>query len=273
MYKQYLIPRYRLSVILFLLLYNFTSRGQTRVVEKPTVSQGQTGKMISDSKIAEHEITDSIRVQPALKTQVQNGLHQLGSDIHDAFTTLKSQVKEANKTSKSIFEAHANERDSAVGLNSSDGSPVDSTSNEVQQESRNVKFGLLQLHKHITKLYSISKANKLYINNKFGNIKVVSWDQPQMKVDILIIANGPSKEKLNDLLNLITIEESKDFNQISLITHMGDQIETTWNNLSGKNKSSNYEVNYLISMPKKNSLSISARYGRISLPDNITVIQ
>ena len=273
MYKQYLISRYRLSVILFLLLCNFTSRGQTREVEKPSVSRGQTGKMISDSKIADTEITDSIRVQPALKTQVQNGFHQLGSDIHDAFATLKSQVKEANKTSMSIFEKHGSERDSAVGLNSSDGSPVDSASNEVQQESRNVKVGLLELHKHITKLYRTSKGNKLYINNKYGNIKVVSWNQPQMKVDIQIIANGTSKEKLIDLLNLITIEESKDFNQISLITHMGDQIETTWNNLTGKNKSTSYEVNYLISMPQKNALSISARYGKISLPDNITVIQ
>jgi|GEM_PF-915970 len=270
---QYLISRSRLSTILLLLFFSFTSHGQTRAVQKPTVSTAPIGKIISSSKSADNESTDSIRVQPALKAQVQTGLHQLGADIHDAVSTLKSQVKEANKTSKSIFEKRGSERDSAVGLNSSDGSPVDSASNEVQQEARNGKVGLLEQHKHITKLYTTNEADKLYINNKYGNIKVVSWDQPQMNVDIQIIANGTSKEKLTDLLNLITIEESKDFDQISLITHIGGKIETTWNNLTGKNKNTSYEVNYLISMPKKNAPGISARYGRISLPDNITVIQ
>lgn len=270
---QNLVSRFRLSAILLMLLFSLTSRSQTKTVQKPSVSPGFTEKTMADSKIAAVEITDSIRVQPALKTQVQNGLHQFGADIHDAFATLKSQVKEANKTSKSIFEKRGSERDSAVGLNSSDGSPIDSASNEVQQETRNSKVTLLQQHKHITKLYSTSKATKLYINNKYGNIKVVSWDQAQMKVDIQLIASGPSKEKSTDLLNLLTIEESRDFDQISLITHMGDQIETTWNNLTGKNKNTSYEVNYLITMPKKNAPGISARYGRISLPDNITVIQ
>ena len=50
--------------------------------------------------------------------------------------------------------------------------------------------------KTIHKEYSVAANALLKVDNSYGDIKVVSWDQNQVVIDVHIITNGNDEEKV-----------------------------------------------------------------------------
>lgn len=214
--------------------------------------------------------TDSVRVQPPFKTQVRTGFHQLGTDIHAAFSTLKTEVNDAARTGKNILadsDARKESNDNKAAYDEAATAAAASAGTNAAAPAKGSARADQERHKIITKTYEISKNDRLDINNKYGEVQVVTWDKSQIKVEVSISVKGTSADRLDEVLNQITIQEARQTDEISLTTHIGDMGASTWDSWMGKHSSTKYQINYKISMPRQSALGIVNKYGKTILPD------
>src|SRR5262245_35637011 len=71
--------------------------------------------------------------------------------------------------------------------------------------------------RNLSKTYPAS-GNKLNIENRFGIVKVTTWDKNEIKVDIHIEASSTDKELADKTFDRIDIKESQEGKNITLKT-------------------------------------------------------
>ncbi|WNW02229.1 hypothetical protein RRF68_02065 [Tenacibaculum sp. HL-MS23] len=116
--------------------------------------------------------------------------------------------------------------------------------------------------KTISKDFIVNKNATLYINNKYGNINVVTWDENRIEIEVKITVKGNDLSSVDKKLNSINVlfEASKD------LVEARTKIETIKSNwLWGNNDNINYKINYFIKMPITNNADLNNKYGAIEL--------
>jgi hypothetical protein len=122
--------------------------------------------------------------------------------------------------------------------------------------------------KVISKTYSADSKDKLSVSNQYGKITVNVWTKKEIKVEVEIKAYESSDDKAQDLLDEVSIAESRSGNVISFKTNIERNNTSWWSHVkNGKEERRGVQVNYTIYMPSKNPLDISNRYGSTTLPD------
>jgi hypothetical protein len=116
--------------------------------------------------------------------------------------------------------------------------------------------------RNISKTYSAS-GNSLDILNSFGDVKVITWDKNEIKVDIHIEASSTDKEHAESTFAAITVKDNQSGNKISFETDHADSKK----NDNCKNCNSTMVVDYEIHMPAGNTLKIDNSFGGIVIPD------
>lgn len=136
---------------------------------------------------------------------------------------------------------------------------------------RNGKFetpGVAEASKTISKTYNIGKNDKLSINNQYGRVSVHTWNKNEIKVDIEVKAFESSESTAKDLLESVTITDTRQSDLISFKTTFEKTSMSFWSRVrNGKEERRGVQVNYEIYMPAKNALDITNRYGGTILPD------
>ena len=117
--------------------------------------------------------------------------------------------------------------------------------------------------KNIKKSFDVSTNNTLKINNSYGNLDIVTWNENRIVFDITIKVTGNDSEKVQDRLNEINIEFEKSENLVSAITKFSNKKKSWWNWSGDKNLK--IEVNYRVKMPIKNNVDLNNDYGAINL--------
>lgn len=126
-----------------------------------------------------------------------------------------------------------------------------------------IVLGLYSLHssgknlryeksKKIAKSYEVSKQVKLAIKNSYGRVHINTWDKSEIKVDVEIIATMNNERKIQEVLDRIEIDVSESSSLISFETRLGT--------LKNKDKEK-FEINYQVSMPKSNPLTLKNSFG------------
>lgn len=121
--------------------------------------------------------------------------------------------------------------------------------------------------KLINRSYDVTAADKLQIDNSFGDVTVTTWDQPKITVDIEIGARAGSDEKAQDILDQINVKEDKSDHLITFKTSVGE-IHTHGNSRhdnGGDNRTS--YIDYVVHMPAGNPLDIHNDFGHTEVPD------
>lgn len=128
------------------------------------------------------------------------------------------------------------------------------------------EFGGIEKRKTIIKLYDVSPKDNLLIDNQFGQVKVALWDKDEIRVQITITANGSTDDRAQDYLNSVDIEEKRNGDQISLKTniHKSNVTNWVWNTSTGEKN--NVRIDYDVSMPRKNALSVRNQFGATTIP-------
>ncbi len=108
-----------------------------------------------------------------------------------------------------------------------------------------------------SKSYPLDGNDKVSINNQFGEVKISTWNKSEVRIDITIIAKASTDERAQQILDLISIEDSKSADGVYFKTSMKSQ------NWKGDKKGSNngMEINYEIQMPAGNPLSLKNSFG------------
>lgn len=117
--------------------------------------------------------------------------------------------------------------------------------------------------KNISKTYAAS-GNRLNISNKFGNVKVTTWDKNEIKVDIHIETSSTDKEFAEKSFERIDVKNSQDGKEINFETVMNEKKEEK---IGCKNCSNSIIIDYDVHMPASNALNIENSFGAIELPD------
>src|SRR5690349_11375021 len=64
--------------------------------------------------------------------------------------------------------------------------------------------------KTYSKSYTVSSTDKINFENKFGELKINTWDKNEVKVDVSISAKANSDEQAQVILDNISTQDSKD---------------------------------------------------------------
>ena len=116
--------------------------------------------------------------------------------------------------------------------------------------------------KDISKTYP-SGGNKLAINNSFGDVKYVTWDKNEIKVDVHIEASANKDEMAQKLIDAITVTDKQQGSEI--------QFKTSINNNNSqencKNCKSSMEINYEVHLPASVTLNSENSFGNTEIPD------
>jgi hypothetical protein len=142
-------------------------------------------------------------------------------------------------------------------------------------QDNNSEDNPIEKKKTITKSFTVDAKDKLSINNQHGEVKVELWNKNEIKVDITITGYGNSEKKAQELLDNVEIIDKREGEKISFKTLIdSDNDSWSWgNNWSWKSDKKNedcncpatkkgVEVNYMIYMPRTNSLAVSNKYGK-----------
>ena len=117
--------------------------------------------------------------------------------------------------------------------------------------------------RNISKTYTAS-GNTLNIDNRFGHIKITTWDKNEIKVDIHLETSSTDKEFTEKSFERMDVEESKDGNNINLKTILNKGGEK---NTGCSNCSNTIVVDYDIHIPANNALKIYNSFGDVTIPD------
>jgi len=137
---------------------------------------------------------------------------------------------------------------------------------------KKVQAGDIKLKtKSYSKAYPVDANDKLSIDNKFGKITVNAWNKNEVKVDVEIKAYGDDDDKATELLNMVSINDSKNGDGVSFTTKIdeGNNHNSWWGTMTNNGKTSVRKtvINYTVYMPSKNALTIANSYGAVVLPD------
>ena len=126
----------------------------------------------------------------------------------------------------------------------------------------------VEKRKSYSKSYSVDGNDKVNINNQFGEVRIVTWNKSEVKIDVTIITKGSTEERAQDILDNISIEDNKSGDEVSFKTNIGHQDNNNkGNRKNGKNENQGMEINYEVSMPAANPLILQNQFGKSTVPD------
>ncbi len=119
-------------------------------------------------------------------------------------------------------------------------------------------------NKMINKVFAVNSDATLKINNSYGNLDIVTWDENRIEIQVSITTNGNDEEKVQKKLDEITVDFTSAPDLVSAKTIFNKNKSKSWWSWT-KNNNVNMEINYLIKMPVSNNVNLDNDYGNINL--------
>ena len=131
--------------------------------------------------------------------------------------------------------------------------------------NENPKFkGKYTKTKTLNKEYTVNANAGLKVDNSYGNVDIVTWNENRVVIEVVITTNGNDESKVEEKLEKINVEFSGSASQVSAKTTFGNRKNSSWS-WWGKNNNVKMEVNYTIKLPIGNSVDLNNDYGGISI--------
>ena len=130
--------------------------------------------------------------------------------------------------------------------------------------------------KTYSKSYPVSSSDKILLDNSFGEMKISTWDKNEVKVDVLITVKAGTDERVQKIMDMITIEDGKSGSEIFFKTHLKSN-KGDWDNEHKKNKdhdgddnhgkNTNFKINYTVYLPANSTLNATNQFGALVIGD------
>lgn len=117
--------------------------------------------------------------------------------------------------------------------------------------------------KTINKEYSVTSNALLSVDNSYGNVDVVTWNENRIVFEITITTTGNDEDKVQEKLNDITVDFEASSNSVSAKTKFNNKSKSWWG-WKDKNKVK-MKINYIVKIPITNSVSLNNDYGNINV--------
>jgi hypothetical protein len=128
--------------------------------------------------------------------------------------------------------------------------------------------------KSYSKSYPLSSSEKVSLDNSFGEMKISTWAKNEVKVDVSITVKSESEETAQRLLDLISIEDSKNSGEVVFKTRIGDKNKSRDND-GDRGRHTSFHINYQVYLPASTTLYAVNQFGSMVIGDyegNATLI-
>lgn len=119
----------------------------------------------------------------------------------------------------------------------------------------------------INKTYTVGSDDKLEIENQFGNVRVTTWDQKQIAVDIEIGVRASSEERAKEIMDELDVKEVQSGHIISFKTKVGEIHNNDGRRHKGEDDDRSFYIDYVVRMPAGNRLMVENSFGNIEVGD------
>ncbi|SDL59421.1 hypothetical protein SAMN04488034_10675 [Salinimicrobium catena] len=133
--------------------------------------------------------------------------------------------------------------------------------------ANDVYKGKYNKQKTIKKEFKVSANDLLKLDNSYGNIDIVTWDQNRVEIEVTVKTNGNDEEKVQQRLDEIKVNFSQTGGEVSAETIFPNTSNSWLGSLFGSSSNVNMEVNYRVKAPVTNNMNISNDYGSINLDE------
>ncbi len=116
--------------------------------------------------------------------------------------------------------------------------------------------------KTINKEFTVNADAKLEVDNSYGNIDIITWNENRTVIEVKIKTNGNDEEKVQKRLDDITVDFQSSSSLVSART-LFSKKKKSWSWWGNNNNNINIEVNYTIKLPITNSVDLNNNYGAI----------
>ena len=122
--------------------------------------------------------------------------------------------------------------------------------------------------KSYSKSYNVSSGDRISLDNQFGEMKLITWDKNEVKVDASITAMSDDETDVQKLLDQISVTDDKSSNGVSFKTKFANENEKK-ETKNDKNKHTNQsmKINYTVYLPAGNPLTAKNQFGPMIVPD------
>jgi len=111
--------------------------------------------------------------------------------------------------------------------------------------------------KTLKKEYSVNSNALVDLENKFGDVNIMTWNESRVVIEVNIVVSGNDEAKVEQRINGIDVNFQGSQSAVSAKTKI-DKL-SGW----GRNNSIHYKINYLVKMPVTNTLEVTNDYGAI----------
>jgi hypothetical protein len=130
---------------------------------------------------------------------------------------------------------------------------------------------LAEKRRVVTKTYSVSPKDRLFISNQHGEVRVELWSRNDVRAEITIAGFGSTDEEAQSLLDAVEIEEEREGDLIRFETvYEGKAAVNSWWSRGGTVQNARergVRINYLVRMPRYLPLDIRSRFGNAIIPE------
>ena len=116
-------------------------------------------------------------------------------------------------------------------------------------------------------LIAVSSSDKISFDNRFGELKITTWDKNEVKVDVTMTGKANSDERAQEILKTIRIEDGKNGSGVFFKTHIENQNNRHSKEEKEKYRNEGFSIDYVVYMPSKNPLSAKNEFGKTIIPD------
>jgi hypothetical protein len=109
--------------------------------------------------------------------------------------------------------------------------------------------------------YAVTAADILEIRNRYGEISITTWDQPDISVKVTIEAGGSDPVRVRELMDQVSVRERRFGAKIQLETLAP---VSGWMGIPGRQ---GLKIRFEVQAPAANSLEMEQKFGKIDLGD------
>lgn len=126
---------------------------------------------------------------------------------------------------------------------------------------------MVEKKKTYSKSYNVSNSDRVAFDNRFGELKITTWDKNEVKVDVTITGKANTDERAQEILNGIRIEDGKNSSGVFFKTLIDNQDRKSSKEDKEKYRNEGFSIDYIVYMPSRNPLSAKNEFGKTIIPD------
>lgn len=119
-----------------------------------------------------------------------------------------------------------------------------------------------EVSKQFKREFNTEGKESLTIDNKFGDVTIVTWNQNKVSIEVLVTIDHPDQTRAEGFLSLIDIRFTENDNTIGAETYIDSRFSFRG---MGRGRDQKFSIDYMVMMPEKMNLKLENRYGNVSI--------